>query len=447
MDIDYILNNFDCKAEDNAKDSNDSMSEEENGIFYAKERVLKRFDKRAKPSKKPKDIKKTPVWRDEDDESELVEVPTKKRKWTQEERAENFQRIVGEPSWLKRCHESDSDEDELLKTSGNLITTSGKLKDGVLGIKRMKDLNRSTYSEHNITSVIFHPSSTVAICTGENGVANIYAVDGKKNEKLHSIGFEDYQITSAVLVDGRELIVGGRRPFFHTYDLIAGKSEQIKLPKALNVTNLRNIRLSPDGKCFASMGKFGEIHLFDTKSKELLRTFKQEYMATAVDFTPDSKYLFAHSRYNEVTIFDICSSKPTSKWIDEGCVNGTTLNICNGLIATGSAQGVANIYDLASVQKEKYPQAIKSFVNLTTKITTTQFNPSSELLVFSSSEVAESAKMAHFPSCNVFTNFPGTFSKLGQPTSVAFSPNSGYMAIGNRKNTVALFRLKHYSDY
>lgn len=445
--LDSILDNDKSNQENDYTDSSET-SDDDTEIFHGKERVLKRLEKLARPSEEKNLPLKTPVWQDEDDESDGEVNVAKKRKWTQEERTQKFQEIVGEPSWVKKVRDSDSEEDDVLKTSASLVTSvKNKLRDGVLGIKRVRDLNRSTYSERKTTSIIFHPTSTVAICAGENGIANVYAVDGKKNGKLHSMGFENYQITSAVLVNGQELILGGRKPFFHTYDLISGKSHQIKLPKAQNVTNLKSICLSPNGKYLASIGKLGELHLFDSNTKELLRTFKQEYQATSTSFTQDSKYLLAHSKSNEVTIFDIHASKPLHKWYDEGCVNGTTISICNGLLATGSAQGAVNLYNLSSVFKEKYPTVVKSCLNLTTKITTTQFNPTSELLMFGSSEVAEAAKIVHVPSCSVYSNFPGTFSKIGQPAVVGFSPNSGYMAIGNNKSTIALFRLKNFSNY
>lgn len=446
-DLDYFTSIE--KVVDNESDTDDSYDSDD--IFYGKERVLKKLEQQAKSSKRANTNLKTPVWEDEDDEIEGLQKdesskPAKKRKWTQEERTQEYQNIVGQPSWVKKVEESDSDEDDILKTSG-LVEAEKKLKDGVISIKRVKDLNRSTYSERNTTAIMFHPSSTVAICTGENGIATVYAVDGKKNEKLHSIGIENYQITSAVLIGGQELILGGRKPFYRTYDLITGKSYQLKLPKAQNVTNLKSICKSPDEKYFAATGKFGEVHLFDTKTKELIRTFKQENKATGISFTSNSKYLFSHSRSNEVTIFDLNASKPLHKWFDWGCVNGTTISHCNGLVATGNGQGVVNIYNLDTVMKEKYPEPIKTCMNLTTKITTTQFNPTSELLMFSSSEVAEAAKIVHVPTCNVYSNFPGTFSKLGQATAVAFSPGSGYMAIGNQKNTIALFRLKNFANY
>lgn len=51
------------------------------------------------------------------------------------------------------------------------------------------------------------------------------------------------------------------------------------------------------------------------------------------------------------------------------------------------------------------------------------------------------------PSMTVFPNFPFVNSDLGRPQTVAFSPNSGYMALGGNKGIAYLFRLKKYEDY
>lgn len=441
------------KAEASSEEESDDSESSNNDVpdlFSGKERVLKRLEKRQNNKQTKSKVEKRPVWQDNDDDIyENDRKPSKRRHLTNEQRRERYQQIVGEPAWVKPpiADESASEDDDPLTTKSGLLTTGSKVCSGLLHTKKLRDLNRATYSEHNITSIIFHPTSTVAICTGRNGVANIYAVDGKKNEKLHSLGFEKYPITSAVLVDGRELIVGGLKPFYYTYDLISGKSEQFKLPKEHNVTNLKDMALSPDNKLLATPGRFGEVHIFDTKTKELINTFKQEYVSTALEFTPDSKYLLSHSKTNEVSIFDLAASKPHHKWIDEGCLKGTALSINGKVLAAASAQGVVNIYDMPSVQRERYPTPVKAMMNLTTEITNLQFNSTGELLVFGSAEVPEAIKMVHFPSGTVFMNFPIQFQKLGKPTAMAFSPNSGYMAVGNRESTVSLFRLKDFASY
>ena len=199
----------------------------------------------------------------------------------------------------------------------------------------------------------------------------------------------------------------------------------------------------------AVVGRFGEIHLLNTITKELITTFKQEFNVSDLEFTSDSSKLFSHSQDTEVTIFDIRTQKALHKFIDEGCVNGKTISMSpNGLLmATGSRQGVVNIYKVENVMEKKYPKADKAITNLTTEIQATAFNATSEILGICSNEVHDAIRLVHLPSANVFNNFPTQQARLGHLKCLAFSPSSGYLALGNSRAQVPLFRLRHFSNY
>ena len=50
------------------------------------------------------------------------------------------------------------------------------------------------------------------------------------------------------------------------------------------------------------------------------------------------------------------------------------------------------------------------------------------------------------PSCTVFSNWPTSKTPLSYVFSLDFSPSGGYLAVGNDKGKVLLYRLKHYSE-
>ena len=54
-------------------------------------------------------------------------------------------------------------------------------------------------------------------------------------------------------------------------------------------------------------------------------------------------------------------------------------------------------------------------------------------------------RVLHVPSMTVFSNWPTSKSPLHYVHSTAYSPNSGYLAIGNARGRVLLYRLHHYS--
>lgn len=388
---------------------------------------------------------KPSVWQDSDDEIDSNEIGGKKLK-------RKFERISGNPSWAKPEKQTvDSDEEYIVRTVGHLDTSksnkSGSLVKGSIDFKRLKDLNRATYSEGLITSVEFHPGSTVGIVSGSKGITSIYAIDGRENKKIHNIRYENFNISCAKLSkDGEELISGGKENFYYSYNLLSGQSQRVRLPK--NMTTMKSFEISPCGKFIGVVGRFGEIHLLDIASKELICSLKQEYNCSSIKFTPDSTKLLAHSNDSEVTIFDLKMERVIHKFVDEGCVNGQDITISpNGkLLATGSRQGVVNIYEYDKVFQKKYPVAEKSIMNLTTEITKVLFNPLSELLAICSKESKNGVKLVHLPSGTVFSNFPNNQDDIGYANTLAFSPSGGYFSIGTQKK-IPLYRLRHYSNY
>lgn len=450
-------------------DEDVTVSEKEKQLAYRvfgnKDQLLSNLNKAVNEIGTKKRKKKEPIWHDSDDERleaddvidyEKKGAPTVRKIGKYKEHLERtFDNVLGAaPKWadLDREKDTDSDDDDaIVKRTVGLVKerVSVNLPSTVLQFKRLKDLNRATYAEGpGITSVEFHPSSTAAIVTGYSGIATIYSIDGKKNEKLHSIKFENFPIKQCALTNaGNEAILGGSKKFFYTYDLMTGTAKRIFLPK--NITKMAQFKLSPCGKYLAIVGRFGEVHILSASTKEKLFTMKQEHPSVALEFTSDSSKLFSHSSDAEVTVFDMKTHCVTHRFWDEGCINGSDITISPSgeLLATGSRQGVVNIYDLRQSFTTRTPKPLKAIMNLTTSISSIKFNATSEIMAMSSNCIKDAVRMVHLPTGLVFNNFPGIQAKLDRPSVMSFSPQSGYLAIGNLAKEVSLFRLKHYNNY
>jgi len=229
---------------------------------------------------------------------------------------------------------------------------------------------------------------------------------------------------------------------------MTAKEVTCQLPKNYNSCTKR-IEVSPCGKYLAIMGRMGEVHLLVANSNEVIYTFKQTNWSVDLCFTNDSLRLISNESAANVNIFNLRQRRLEHSFIDEGCIHGSTLALSpnQAMLATGSAEGVVNVYDFQKVQNSKLPAPEKSFMNLTTKITNLRFNHSSEMLVMSSRVVPNCIRLAHFPSGSVYANFPGIDAKIGFVTSLNFSPNSSFLAFGTKLKEVPLFRLKHFKNY
>ncbi|XP_050304216.1 U3 small nucleolar RNA-associated protein 18 homolog [Anthonomus grandis grandis] len=364
-----------------------------------------------------------------------------------------FESVVGCPSWAKlkrpRTESAGSDE-EILRTVG-FVTKAPQtsLLSGSLEFKKVKDLNCETYNEGPfINAVEFHPSSSVGLVAGNQGIASLFAVDGKKNNKLHSVVFQNFPILCAKFIrSGNEVILGSRQKHIFSYDLLAAKPTRYNLPPSM--TQCKKFVVSPDTQFFAAAGKWGEVHILSSISKEKIATLKQDSEVTSLEFNYDGSMLFGHSDTGEVTVWNMKTRKVQHKFMDEGCLQGTTLaaSSSNQFLACGSAQGVVNLYAMEDVLHNKVPKPRKTIMNLTTAITNLKFNSTSELLALSSTEIKNSIKLLHLGSSTVFSNFPPFDSKLGNINCVNFTPGSGFLALANRKSIVSLFRLKHFKNY
>lgn len=208
-----------------------------------------------------------------------------------------FEATYGTPKWAslskKRQHSDSDSDDEVLRSSGFLSkAASSNFAPNVLEFKKVKDLNRETYSEGPyINAIEFHPTSSVALVAGNGGIATLFAVDGKKNNKLHSVAFEQFPIICAKFTkNGNEAILGSRRNHIYSYDLLAAKAVRFNLP--IGLTQFKNFIISPDSELMAVAGKWGEVHLLSSHSKERISLLKQDSDVTALSFSPSGNFLY-----------------------------------------------------------------------------------------------------------------------------------------------------------
>ncbi|KAL5289662.1 UTP18 family protein [Megaselia abdita] len=425
-------------------------------LFHDARESFKIFDKSTSENKS----KRKAVWIDEDESTKLGKIK-KETKNTgtlshlndeipyKEYLLNKFDKIGHVPKWANLNKNSELDRDEELTSIGflqNTRTASNALQPYNLSFKRLKNINRDTsYEDESISSIQFHPTSTVALVSGSSGIATIHAIDGDENQKLHSIRFNGFSISCSKFYDGgSKVFFGGKQNVLFSYDLMASTEKYNSFPKNL-LSNFKKFDISPCEKYLAVLGKFGEIHLLDLKSKEIIHTFKQEGSPTAIKFSGDYR-IFTHSSSGNINILNARTNRVENTFADDGCLHGSCLDISNSgkLVASGSKEGVVNVYENVFTSS---PKPVKSILNLTTAISDLKFNSTSEILGFCSESVPGAVKLFHCSTGTVFSNFPGSLNKLHKIKSIEFSPASGYMCLGSCKNEVPLFRLKHFNNY
>ena len=147
--------------------------------------------------------------------------------------------------------------------------------------------------------------------------------------------------------------------------------------------------------------------------------------------------------------------------VDEGCIDSASL-VCSRdgrLVASGSGSGVVNLYSrrwledniavsnsFALPTPAHAPKPLATLMNLTTTADSLAFSPDSQMLAMASRMKRDQLRLVHVASGTVFQNWPTSRTPLGHVHSLCFSPQGGFLAIGNAKGHVLLYRIMHYES-
>ncbi|KAL0458262.1 UNVERIFIED_CONTAM: U3 small nucleolar RNA-associated protein 18 [Sesamum latifolium] len=223
-----------------------------------------------------------------------------------------------------------------------------KLLPGFLEYSRLVDANMKDPSSSTVNSVQFHKNGQLFLVGGKDKRLRFFHIDGKKNDMLQSVFFEDYPIyKAAFLPEGSHAILSGRRKFFYTYDLVKDRVDKIGPLAGREEKSLESFEVSPDSKTIAFLGNEGYILIVSTKTKELIGTLKMNGTVRSVAFSNDGQQLLSSGGDGQVYHWDMRTRSCFHIGVDEGCLNGTALctSPAGNLFAAGSDSGIVNIYN------------------------------------------------------------------------------------------------------
>ena len=121
-----------------------------------------------------------------------------------------------------------------------------------------------------------------------------------------------------------------------------------------------------------------------------------------------------------------------------------SLSASSRFLAVGAKSGVVNVFNADNLSTKQVRNPVKSVMNMQMSADTLQFNGDGQILAMSTKRKKDTLKLLHVPTMSVFSNWPTQKVPLGYVWSLDFSPNSGYLAVGNSKGKCLLFRLNHY---
>ena len=367
----------------------------------------------------------------------------------------HFEKLQPVPRWAQIDTESETvrirNENELsqleltklLKSTTPLLTKEAMCVDK-LRMVRLGDANQDAYSQCVVQSVKFHPQAPVVLTCGFDRTLRLFHVDGSDNPKVQSLYFKDMPLHSASFSpNGSQVVLTGRRPYFYIHDLMGGETIKIWGVKGRPDKSFERAAMSPYDPLLAFLCTDGYIALVSLITKQCIGQLKMNGLVSAVSFGPDMT-LYSFGSDCEVYRWDLRSLKCTGRFMDEGCVGATQVAVSpdGHWLATGCSSGIVNLYRTSSIpsnQTSSHLKPVKTFMNLTTAITSLEFHPQSHVLLIASHCVKDALRLVHMAEMRVVKNWPTSNTPLGHVTCAAFK--GAFVAIGNSQGKCLLYKM------
>ena len=328
---------------------------------------------------------------------------------------------------------------------------SGALSTGKLSIKRVSDLNVAAPSHSCISAVQWHPNAQLAMTAGLDKAFHLFRVDGDENTQMQAVHVPRMQIRSAAFsADGAQVLVCGEKSkMWGAFDLHAGRMVLMAGVMGRSELGFKRVLPSPDGAHLALLGASGSLLLLSARTKQLVATLQPGgggWGCQCAEFSPRGDVLYAAGQGGQVQVWDVARRCCVHSWHDRGGLRTTALAASpdGTTVAAGSDSGAVCLYGTRALMQSDRPEPTRELLQLRHPISSLAFNAQSEALAFASKYTGSAMRIAHVGSQRVFPNWPTGATPLSKVECVAFSPHSAFVAAGNDKGRVLLYRLNHY---
>ncbi len=224
--------------------------------------------------------------------------------------------------------DSEKNESDFQQESGMVFaTTSNQLPPNVIDMVRVKDVNATDPCGAVLRSVTFHPTSDPAtpllMCAGLDKCLRFYSIGhDEESRKVHGIHCKFISIENSehafnyshycsvpklpiykasFLPESNSVVATGRRSFFYTYDMVAGKVDLISGVLGREEKSWESHYVSRDGKKIAFLGNDGYVVLIDPRNKQATGALKLNGSVRSVAFTEDGRHLLASGSDGDIS--------------------------------------------------------------------------------------------------------------------------------------------------
>ena len=278
---------------------------------------------------------------------------------------------------LAKVHGNFSEENVAFSPDGKLLAA---LNSGIIWLLDINSGKVHQFSAQGssacFSGLMFSPNNRLLVtCEMRSGI-EIIQIWNISGEKLTQFSGHQGSISDVIFSpDGELVATSGEDSIVRLWNLSGEKIRELKGHRGW----VTKIAFSPHSQLLASAGEDGTIRLWNILGKELTQV--QSSIVDNLEFSPTGKLLATTGRNGTSTIWQIPSSNEL-KQQDQGYSHQRLREVANpkgyflsfgsndALLATGSEDGTAYIWDISS----------KQIVQFDAKIETAKFSPNGKAL-------------------------------------------------------------------
>lgn len=366
--------------------------------------------------------------------------------------------------------------------SGKGRGRQGLVNKSKIDIKRLTNANIQSPSGCVVKSLEFHKGQHVESgknvsllsVSGWDKKIKLFNVDGVENKLVSSLFFDNFPIYESRFTNStEEMIFLGPRSRIGVFDLLQGKINFLpgiagrKDKRYWNLTVQKSYGVRKPYLGLSTSN--GTVLVLDEQTKQLVRSFKMNDSVTGLAFHPiEDDRIISTTNSGEIYIWDINTGRCVERTIDYGslCITSIASSyrsktqrsaVSSSYVMMGSTTGYVNIYSLdddthpgggeqPTNKTGSSPFKIPKYTidNLCTSVTSMAIHPRNEIAAISTKWTKDSLKLINLYTGHVYSNWPTARTPLKYVTSMDFSEYGGYLAAGNDKGDVLLYRVNEY---
>lgn len=284
----------------------------------------------------------------------------------------------------------------------------------------------------------FHPEYPLLLSSGPSATLYLHHISPQApipNPLLTSLQIRHTPIHTAAFLPptGDKIYASGRRRYFHIWDMNTGKVDKVNGSgdRKEEEKTMERFKLSPCGRYVGLIGSArkggGLINVLNSGTAQWIAQVRIDSRGGVADFAwwSDGDGMTVAGKNGEISEWDGRQRRIIARWVDEGAVGTTVLNLGGSSsgpkhlggdrwVAVGSSSGVVNIYDRrewksspSSTQQQvdipQHPKPVRALDHLTTPVSHLVFSPDGQLLVMASRWKRDALKLGmNYPFSSSF---------------------------------------------